>query len=587
MLQNRIQAIACGIGAFAPAHAAIITVPGDAASLTEAVQIAEDGDTIYCRGDLITGEVFMDFDRKRLTLYAGEFGGNLDELRTSTLGALWIVPDGVTLWGDGFDLGGIFRIRNEAEAAAISTGSFISRHEFIVGEGAQMNLLLPGGSPAEFHGSLRLESGSSFEISGGDQGNVVSINGTMELGPGTRFGADFIGISYEAWVIASDAELDVYGFNAQGGGQLWMTGGVLSAREIQDWPDVVHLAGTDVFHLGSNNGVFIRGDFQMRDSAFVSGEDIEIYGSTHEQEAGPVFERVTFSAPEIRYRERVIFSGVAEAGASVVSGALDITGDTTFYGYVYNDGQITVLDGDLQFLGGLDNQGSIVFESDGSRLAGASTLRVMSDLGLHLGSSLVLPSGGRLIIAGSFNVSTRSDHADIRLDGAEMTVLPGATGANDHSIEAFSVDLGPTARGFDTSRPDTWPFGTVRVTPTVDAQFVNEFLNHPGSVNAEAVYVETLVVEAGAGIESDGVYVYYHELLNHGKIDTPERFIQVRGCEADLAEPYGTIDLADVTAFTQAFTDAAPLADYRPPYGLHDLADVIAFVDAFGVGCDP
>jgi hypothetical protein len=57
------------------------------------------------------------------------------------------------------------------------------------------------------------------------------------------------------------------------------------------------------------------------------------------------------------------------------------------------------------------------------------------------------------------------------------------------------------------------------------------------------------------------------------------------GCNiADLAEPFGTLDLADITAFVSAFTSQDPAADLNPD-GLFDLADITAFVGAFNGGC--
>jgi hypothetical protein len=54
---------------------------------------------------------------------------------------------------------------------------------------------------------------------------------------------------------------------------------------------------------------------------------------------------------------------------------------------------------------------------------------------------------------------------------------------------------------------------------------------------------------------------------------------------ADLAEPFGTLDLADITAFVGAFTGGDALADLAAPFGLLDLADITAFVGSFVAGC--
>lgn len=54
---------------------------------------------------------------------------------------------------------------------------------------------------------------------------------------------------------------------------------------------------------------------------------------------------------------------------------------------------------------------------------------------------------------------------------------------------------------------------------------------------------------------------------------------------ADLAEPYGILDLADITAFIGAFVGEDPLADLAEPFGVFDLQDITAFVSAFVAGC--
>lgn len=54
---------------------------------------------------------------------------------------------------------------------------------------------------------------------------------------------------------------------------------------------------------------------------------------------------------------------------------------------------------------------------------------------------------------------------------------------------------------------------------------------------------------------------------------------------ADVAEPFGVLDLADVQAFVSAFTSGDSLADIAEPFGVLDLADVQAFVGAFVSGC--
>ncbi len=57
------------------------------------------------------------------------------------------------------------------------------------------------------------------------------------------------------------------------------------------------------------------------------------------------------------------------------------------------------------------------------------------------------------------------------------------------------------------------------------------------------------------------------------------------GSPADLAEPYGSLTFADITAFLDAFTDKDPRADLASPPGVYTFADIAAFLDAFVRGC--
>ncbi|MAY75267.1 MAG: hypothetical protein CMJ31_11220 [Phycisphaerae bacterium] len=55
---------------------------------------------------------------------------------------------------------------------------------------------------------------------------------------------------------------------------------------------------------------------------------------------------------------------------------------------------------------------------------------------------------------------------------------------------------------------------------------------------------------------------------------------------ADLAPPFGVLDVSDVVKFLQAFGAENGLAHYADPIGTYDIADVVAFLASFGDGCD-
>ena len=54
---------------------------------------------------------------------------------------------------------------------------------------------------------------------------------------------------------------------------------------------------------------------------------------------------------------------------------------------------------------------------------------------------------------------------------------------------------------------------------------------------------------------------------------------------ADLAFPFGVLDLADINAFVGAFVNQQPAADLAPPFGVFDLSDINQFATSFLTGC--
>ena len=59
----------------------------------------------------------------------------------------------------------------------------------------------------------------------------------------------------------------------------------------------------------------------------------------------------------------------------------------------------------------------------------------------------------------------------------------------------------------------------------------------------------------------------------------------VAPCPADLAAPFGVLDLGDINAFIQGFVDNEDFVDLSPPANVLDLADISAFINSFMAGC--
>ncbi|MEM7756393.1 MAG: VCBS repeat-containing protein, partial [Planctomycetota bacterium] len=62
-------------------------------------------------------------------------------------------------------------------------------------------------------------------------------------------------------------------------------------------------------------------------------------------------------------------------------------------------------------------------------------------------------------------------------------------------------------------------------------------------------------------------------------------YAEAPDCPADLAFPFGVVDLSDVDAFIVAFVVGDSLADLAVPFGFVDLSDVDAFIASFVAGC--
>jgi hypothetical protein len=85
-----------------------------------------------------------------------------------------------------------------------------------------------------------------------------------------------------------------------------------------------------------------------------------------------------------------------------------------------------------------------------------------------------------------------------------------------HTIEAAGEDRGPWPSGLENN----FVIGTLTLAPDAVVQVVDEFDNQQDGLIAcdEALYVDTLIVNPGAVLLTDGCRVYYNELINEGAV---------------------------------------------------------------------
>lgn len=72
---------------------------------------------------------------------------------------------------------------------------------------------------------------------------------------------------------------------------------------------------------------------------------------------------------------------------------------------------------------------------------------------------------------------------------------------------------------------------------------------------------------------------------NQGFDDTDQSFTIDGSCTADLAEPFGTLNFFDVSAFLSLYNAQDPAADLAEPFWVFNFFDVSAFLGAYNAGC--
>ena len=57
------------------------------------------------------------------------------------------------------------------------------------------------------------------------------------------------------------------------------------------------------------------------------------------------------------------------------------------------------------------------------------------------------------------------------------------------------------------------------------------------------------------------------------------------GCPADLAEPYGSLNIFDVTQYIALYNAEDPAADLAEPFGAFNVFDITAYIAQYNAGC--
>ncbi len=192
--------------------------------------------------------------------------------------------------------------------------------------------------------------------------------------------------------------------------------------------------------------------------------------------------------------------------------------------------------------------------------------------------------------AGALSLSGRVTHQPLgegdfteRFDGLVFAAAGPIVAAGAGPFEILGVPV--VVLGEATALYDI-----VGLDPVTVPRIIDTSLLPPGSADLTAITVSSdgQTVTMSATVTLDPFTVPFVADLIETRLTASIAVLasDARGCNpADIAEPFGQLDLADIGAFVSAFLNGDPAADIAPPVGTLDLADLSAFITAFTGGC--
>ncbi|MCZ6611479.1 MAG: hypothetical protein O6941_02495, partial [Planctomycetota bacterium] len=250
----------------------------------------------------------------------------------------------------------------------------------------------------------------------------------------------------------------------------------------------------------------------------------------------------------------------------------------------------------------LTNNGTINGNVSGGAASGPGDdfgLAVSGDLVLGPSASLLMPSSQLSVrVEGNYDVAI-NNNANYNMAQAELRMI--RLGGLPQSLEVMSLDIGPDPAGLDRTLPGHYPIGTLRIGPTRTTVNMADVHDNDGlgQVMCEAIYVENLIIESGATLNTLGCPVYYVNLTKNGTVDDPANLIALPPppSTADISGPLGPgfpdgcVDAFDLGtllgAWCSSASDPDPPGDVDPPcegctspnFALADISGVANVAD--------
>ena len=270
------------------------------------------------------------------------------------------------------------------------------------------------------------------------------------------------------------------------------------------------------------------------------------------------------------------------------AGDLRITDDVTIIGDVVNNGVITIYNGNLTILGVLNNEnGTIVGSVRGEDKRGYDPrlIRVGGALRLGAEAQLHLPTADW-----QFRVDADCDIAirdNLAFDLSRATLTLGTLAGANVEYEVMSRDIGPSATGLERAYPGHFPIGTLHVAGAMVNLVDVRDNDLQGNDCGEAVYVDTLQIDAGAILNNDGYRIYYNTLINNGFVSNAVNLVEIgSGIPGDL-DGDGDVDLTDLADLLGSYGLCQGDAFYNPAAdfdvsGCVDISDLAVLLGNYG-----
>ncbi|MEI6474514.1 MAG: FG-GAP repeat protein, partial [Planctomycetota bacterium] len=196
---------------------------------------------------------------------------------------------------------------------------------------------------------------------------------------------------------------------------------------------------------------------------------------------------------------------LAETVSTAVGGQNRVAGDTDIFANYTNAGSTVIQRGILYIYGSLTNTGTMTGQFNNGLLppTPGDGYSIGGDYVVSASSSIVLPDPvWWLRVGGDFDVAI-DDASRFVMDQATLE-LTGLSAAPTQAVEVIAADLGPVNAGFSTSN---FLLGALRIRAGATVHLVDAHGNAPGAGN-EAIYVNSLMVPAGATLVTNGFKVY-------------------------------------------------------------------------------